>query len=78
MKIKDISDNVQLLLTNHNDEVLYSYGVPVAGYKHGIGHFKIRSYPSPQTAAHITDYLDNIDDVFLVTSAELEQMFLGE
>ena len=70
MEIKRLNDGQELLVTNHGDEVLYSEGKPIAGYKWGIGFFKERNCGK-------IEYLEGVDDVLLMSSEEIEGLFLG-
>lgn len=80
MDIKQLGSNQTLLITNHGDEVLFSYETPVAGLSHKIGWFRNNHIYSKTTNKHINKYLNkNVgkNNVSLLTLIEIEIMFLS-
>ena len=78
MNVKPIGPNQTLLITNHGDEVLFSYSTAVAGRSHKLGWFRNSKKYSVTTSRHVNKYLDGIDNVTLLTPEEIDLMFLQE
>jgi hypothetical protein len=82
MNIKNIGANVILLKTNHGNEILYSYEIPVAGFTtNGRNrYFKTSEKYSRTTTKHINKYLEGVADehIQVLSPLDIELMFLGE
>ena len=78
MKTIELKANLALLLTNHGDEVLYSYGKAVAGKSHTLGYWKdgdTTGYHAA-TADHVSKYLEKKGGVMRLSSEQIEDMFM--
>lgn len=75
MQIKRLGSNQRLLLTNHGDEVLYSYEKAVAGFKLGIGWFRTYQKYSHTTSKHINQYLNGRESVIVLSPQQIEELF---
>ena len=76
MKLKRLGANQLLLLTNHGDEVLYSFETPVAGYLKNGGYFKTSKNYGVAAARHINSYLKHVIKVIELTPEEIEARFV--
>lgn len=78
MKTIELKANLALLLTNHGDEVLYSYGKAVAGKSHSLGYWKDGDTTSYHlaTADHVSKYLEKKGNVLRLSIEQIESMFL--
>lgn len=57
MKVKQIGSNMTVITDNNNNELLYSYSTPVAGFYAGIGYFYTTYKYSATTTRHVNKYL---------------------
>jgi len=73
MKLKSLSANATVLITNHGYEILYSYDVPVAGYSPVIGYFKSSEQHPKATVRHINKYLAG-DNAVALSSEQIESI----
>lgn len=77
MKLKQLGANQSLLFTNHGDEILYSYGTPVAGYSKSLSsYWKDRKFYSNTTSRHVNKYIPEGMHPILLISEQIENMFL--
>ena len=60
MNIKQLGSN-QTLLKMGNNEILFSYNTPVAGFIDGKGYVRVNKFYSVTTSKHINKYLDGIE-----------------
>lgn len=82
MNIKQLGSNQTLLITNHGDEVLFSYETAVAGFSHLLNNYFVTNKKySVTTTKHINKYLGSrrmTSKETVLTHEEIEGIFLGE
>lgn len=72
MKLKSHSKHVHSVLFRNGVEILFSYGVAVAGFEPGIGYFKSTQHYSPTTSGHINNYLGHGVEAHAIARTQYE------
>ena len=76
MKLNRLGPNINLLVTNHGYEILYSFDKAVAGYIPFIGYFDTPYGDNKDTARHIGQYLAGKEIAISLSSKQIENIFL--
>lgn len=59
MRLFEQGSNVRLLKLSDGTEVLFSYGIAVAGFIPATGYIRTDEHYSPTTSRHINGYVGN-------------------
>lgn len=60
MELKILGNNQTVVSFSYDFELFYSYETPVAGFRAGLGYFKVDRYYSVTTGKHVNRYLGGI------------------
>ena len=67
--------NQTILITNHNEVVLYSYNRPVAGFKPLVGYFRVAEKQNDFTEHYIKLYLATTNKWVELMACEIELLW---